>query len=241
MLRGTKIKLNEEVIWVDFTYELLPAFCFYCGMIGHFEKTCEKIMIDFKKNIVCEGQYGEWLKTITYKGEREYDGEKMLRRVSEQKKSGWEDKEPRKEPNEMENGDEDQELERKSKNMIQDIIKEKESGRINCLENKLEEEVIKGIGVEKEEDQERIIILVSREDNRGIASRSGRGKGMERDQHLKGEVMEIDIGNQRERIATIPLQELNQNVMQIERKDKEEIKRAGQGKIEENIKRGKKR
>lgn len=88
MLRGTKIKLNEEVIWVDIIYELLPVFCFCCGMIGHFEKTCERKMIDFWKNSVCEGQYGEWLKAITYKGERKWDGEKMLKRVSEQKKSG---------------------------------------------------------------------------------------------------------------------------------------------------------
>lgn len=91
----------------------------------------------------------------------------------------------------MEKGDEDHELERKSKNMIQDIIKEKEPGRINCLEDKLENEVIEGMSVENEEDQEGIIILTGREDNRGIFSRSGRGKGMERDQHLKGEVMEI--------------------------------------------------
>lgn len=65
LLRETKIKLNEEMIWVDFIYELLPMFCFCCGMIGHSEKTCERKIIDFMKNNVCEGQHGEWLKVIT--------------------------------------------------------------------------------------------------------------------------------------------------------------------------------
>lgn len=45
--------------------------------------------------------------------------------------------------------------------------------------------MIEGMGVEKDEDREGIIILAGREDNRRIASRSGRGKRMERDQHLK--------------------------------------------------------
>lgn len=119
----------------------------------------------------------------------------MLRRVSEQKKSGQEHEKPRNKLKKRENGDEDQELEGKSRNMIQDIRNKKEPGRINCLEDKLEEEVIEGIGVEKEEDQQGIIILAGREDNRGIACRSRRGKRMERDQHLKGEVMKINLGN----------------------------------------------
>lgn len=119
----------------------------------------------------------------------------MLRRICGKKKSGQEHEKPRKKLKKRENGDEDQELEGKSRNMIQDIRNEKEPGRINCLEDKLEEEVIEGMGVEKEEDQQGIIILEGREDNRGIACRSGRGKRMERDQHLKGEVMKINIGN----------------------------------------------
>lgn len=30
LLRGTKIKLGKEMVWVDFRNELLPMFCFYC-------------------------------------------------------------------------------------------------------------------------------------------------------------------------------------------------------------------
>lgn len=35
MMRGTKRKLNNESVWVDFRYEHLPTFCFYCGVIGY--------------------------------------------------------------------------------------------------------------------------------------------------------------------------------------------------------------
>lgn len=42
LLRGTKINIDGEQEWIDFKYELLPSFCFYCGLIGHQEKSCEK-------------------------------------------------------------------------------------------------------------------------------------------------------------------------------------------------------
>lgn len=42
LLRGTKIKLDKKIIWVDFKYEHLPTFCFYCGKTGHLEKGCDK-------------------------------------------------------------------------------------------------------------------------------------------------------------------------------------------------------
>lgn len=69
-LRGTKIKLEGESYWVDFKYEMLPTFYFYCGIIGHSEKSCEMKMEDSRKSQVCEGQYGEWLRASQYKGVR---------------------------------------------------------------------------------------------------------------------------------------------------------------------------
>lgn len=38
-------------MWIKFKYERLPSFCFYCGMLGHSEKFCEKLFDD-------KGKYG---------------------------------------------------------------------------------------------------------------------------------------------------------------------------------------
>lgn len=42
LLRGTKIKLETKTVWVDFRYEQLPTFCFYCRKVGHQERLCEE-------------------------------------------------------------------------------------------------------------------------------------------------------------------------------------------------------
>lgn len=70
LLRGTKIKLGRggEVQWVDFTYKMLPTFCFYCGMIGHTEKTCERKKMDARESKISEGHYGGWLRATEAKG-----------------------------------------------------------------------------------------------------------------------------------------------------------------------------
>lgn len=60
--RGTKIKLDTEVVWVDFRYEQLPTFCFYCGKVGHQERLCEEKIQDSSQSKILEGQYGEWLR-----------------------------------------------------------------------------------------------------------------------------------------------------------------------------------
>lgn len=73
LLRGAKIKLDKEIVWVDFRYELLPTFCFYCGRIWHSERSCDKKLADSKGNCISEDQYGVWLKAQlvkrTLKGE----------------------------------------------------------------------------------------------------------------------------------------------------------------------------
>lgn len=38
LLMGTRVNLEGEKEWADFKYELLPNFCFYCGLIGHQKK-----------------------------------------------------------------------------------------------------------------------------------------------------------------------------------------------------------
>lgn len=42
LMRGIKMKLDEELFWLDFKYEKLSTFYFYCGIIGHQEKNCGK-------------------------------------------------------------------------------------------------------------------------------------------------------------------------------------------------------
>lgn len=36
-------KSGGEWQWLSFKYERLPTFCFYCGLIGHSDKFCEKL------------------------------------------------------------------------------------------------------------------------------------------------------------------------------------------------------
>lgn len=42
LLRGTKLKYKLTEVWVEFWYEQLPNFCYYCGKIGRNEKVCQK-------------------------------------------------------------------------------------------------------------------------------------------------------------------------------------------------------
>lgn len=94
LLRGTKIKLENEMEWVDFQYEQLPSFCFYCGILGHQEKDCETKMTDSREDTICEGQYGEWLRASLPRGVRKGSyGESVARqqgdlRQNQNKKEG---------------------------------------------------------------------------------------------------------------------------------------------------------
>ncbi|CAA0808754.1 Unknown protein [Striga hermonthica] len=48
LLRGTKIKLGDELICVDFRYKNLQSFCYYCGIVGHGERDCTQKKEDVK-------------------------------------------------------------------------------------------------------------------------------------------------------------------------------------------------
>lgn len=74
LLRGTKLKLEQELVWVDFRYEILPTFCFCCEVVGHQEKNCDKKVKDPDASRVREGQYGNWLR-VQSKRERKKGGE----------------------------------------------------------------------------------------------------------------------------------------------------------------------
>lgn len=70
LLRGTKIKLGDKTVWVEFAYEHLPTFCFYCGYLGYPERLCQKKVADARNNKVCDGQYGDWMRVVTPRGGR---------------------------------------------------------------------------------------------------------------------------------------------------------------------------
>lgn len=58
------------MIRLDFKYEHLPSFCFYCGKLGHLEKGCDQKIEDSTKDCICEGQFGDWLRAPLIKGGR---------------------------------------------------------------------------------------------------------------------------------------------------------------------------
>lgn len=62
LLRGTKLRLQDQVIWATFEYEKLATFCFYCGRVGHLERNCAVRTQDAKNGTLTRGQYGDWLK-----------------------------------------------------------------------------------------------------------------------------------------------------------------------------------
>lgn len=73
LIRATTIYFEGEKRWVTFRYEQLPAFCYYCGRLGHSERNCGKKIMDSKNLKLQEGQYREWLRAemagLVLKGE----------------------------------------------------------------------------------------------------------------------------------------------------------------------------
>lgn len=63
--RGTKIKIGRsEPCWILVTYERLPSFCYFCGLLGHTHKDCGQVNEkDQEKNELDEETlpYGDWM------------------------------------------------------------------------------------------------------------------------------------------------------------------------------------
>lgn len=54
LIWGTRLTCNGEIRWVTFKYEQLPYFWFYCELIGHGEKICERKKNDSKYSRLIE-------------------------------------------------------------------------------------------------------------------------------------------------------------------------------------------
>ncbi|CAI9099242.1 OLC1v1036027C1 [Oldenlandia corymbosa var. corymbosa] len=61
LVRGTKLTLEGETRWLQFSYDNLPLYCYYCGHVGHIEKQCETKKEDAKRGTIDEEQFGDWL------------------------------------------------------------------------------------------------------------------------------------------------------------------------------------
>ncbi|KAM7510937.1 hypothetical protein LguiB_009812 [Lonicera macranthoides] len=75
--RRMKVKMDgDEWSWINFKYERLPVFCFYCGLLGHSDMFCEKFLEITDPNIV--KPYGSFLRAPNKRPVNRI-GEKWLR------------------------------------------------------------------------------------------------------------------------------------------------------------------
>lgn len=74
LLRDTKLKYNDQEVWVEFKYENVATFCYYCGLVGHSERSCSARKNVARSGDIREEQYGEWLRAdlnkLGYKNSR---------------------------------------------------------------------------------------------------------------------------------------------------------------------------
>lgn len=68
LIRGTRLRCNREMCWINFKYEQLPYFCFYCRKLGHGERVCGKEKEEAKNDSLVENQFGEWLRVQVVRG-----------------------------------------------------------------------------------------------------------------------------------------------------------------------------
>lgn len=59
LCRGRMVRLSgPSLTWVDFKYERLPIFCYWCGMVDHDERDCMLWIHSSKTLKAEEKQYG---------------------------------------------------------------------------------------------------------------------------------------------------------------------------------------
>ncbi|KAI8024636.1 Uncharacterized protein LOK49_LG02G00834 [Camellia lanceoleosa] len=65
---GMKLSLSlTDPIWVDFKYERLPIFCYFCGLLGHTDRDCDAKLSSAEGSRIDVMQYGAWLRMDNFK------------------------------------------------------------------------------------------------------------------------------------------------------------------------------
>ena len=64
LCRGRMVRMGRpKKIWVEFKYERLPIFCYWCGKVDHDEREC-MLWIRSKETLRTEDkQFGPWMRT----------------------------------------------------------------------------------------------------------------------------------------------------------------------------------
>jgi hypothetical protein len=63
LLRGKKIRLGGQSLWIYFKYERLPMFCYGCGRLWHGGGGCP-VAASSKRKFSETVQYGPWLRAV---------------------------------------------------------------------------------------------------------------------------------------------------------------------------------
>ncbi|KAI8009448.1 hypothetical protein LOK49_LG06G02593 [Camellia lanceoleosa] len=72
--RGLKLAVSgRDSIWVTLTYEKLPNFCFYCGLLGHSVRDCANKILGGEVEVGAPLQYGSWLRAEPFRGRHQKD------------------------------------------------------------------------------------------------------------------------------------------------------------------------
>ncbi|XP_075674845.1 uncharacterized protein At4g02000-like [Castanea sativa] len=65
LCRGRLVRMGGPLpTWVDFKYERLPIFCYWCGLVDHDEKDCMQWMRSKESLRAEDKQYGPWLRAV---------------------------------------------------------------------------------------------------------------------------------------------------------------------------------